>query len=255
MKSIFLTTTVVLTMLGVAPLTQAENLEHVSQLLATKQCSQCDLSGTGLVMANLSGANLSGANLSGANLSQANLSQANLSGASLNGANLSGANLSGANLNGTDLRRAYLINTNLKGAKLDTAYVEGTIGIPNYAGTPEQFYSWGLVEMRRGNFTAAIEFYNKALTSDSSFAPAYLARGIAYYRLDNEQKATEDAQIASQLFDGQKNFSGHEASQNFLKGMELARKAELEEQEGQKGGGGIGGVIQGVLPFLLQFLF
>lgn len=64
---------------------------YVSQLLKTKQCSMCTLSG-----ANLSATNLIGANLIKADLSGANLSNANLLGANLLGANLSNANLSGA---------------------------------------------------------------------------------------------------------------------------------------------------------------
>ena len=68
----------------------------IQQLLATRQCQMCNLSGANLSGANLSGANLKGANLSGANLADTNLSGANLSGASLSGASLDGANLSGA---------------------------------------------------------------------------------------------------------------------------------------------------------------
>lgn len=258
MKPTLIASFAVLGTLSLSLSSQAENLAHVSQLLSTKQCPQCDLSGTGLVMANLSGANLSRANLIQANLSQANLSGsdlsgANLSGASLNGANLSGANLSGASLHGADLRGAYLINANLTGVKLDTAYVQGAIGIPHSVGTPELFYSWGMIETRQGNFSAAIENYNKALTTDPDFAPAYLARGIAYYRLGNEPQAIKDAQTADQLFVLQQNTNGSQASQNFIQGIELARQAEEESKE-QKGGG-LGGIIQGVVPFLLQFLF
>jgi uncharacterized protein YjbI with pentapeptide repeats len=73
-----------------------KNVDIISQLLETKQCQRCNLSG-----ANLSGTNLSGANLAGANLNGANLSGTNLSGANLSGASVNGTNLSGANLNGT----------------------------------------------------------------------------------------------------------------------------------------------------------
>lgn len=57
--------------------TKAENLQHTQQLMSTKRCQRCDLSGAGLVYANLSSADLSGANLSQANLSRINLSGAN----------------------------------------------------------------------------------------------------------------------------------------------------------------------------------
>ncbi|MGL4880474.1 MAG: pentapeptide repeat-containing protein, partial [Waterburya sp.] len=51
---------------------QAESLSDLNQLLNTKKCSQCDLSNSGLVQANLIGVDLAQANLVGANLSQAN---------------------------------------------------------------------------------------------------------------------------------------------------------------------------------------
>lgn len=64
---------------------------YIKQLLTSKQCAGCDLSGT-----HLSGANLVGANLNNANLSKADLRGANLLGANLRGANLNSANLRGA---------------------------------------------------------------------------------------------------------------------------------------------------------------
>ncbi|MEG4801410.1 pentapeptide repeat-containing protein [Microcoleus sp. ARI1-B5] len=80
-----------------------KNLDTVRQLLTTKQCQNCDLSGV-----NLSEADLHDANLTRANLTKANLKGANLLGANLTGANLKGANLFGANLAGTILKNADL---------------------------------------------------------------------------------------------------------------------------------------------------
>ncbi len=254
MKPTILATATVLSAISLSVPVQAENLQHISQLLNTKQCPQCDLSGTGLVMANLVGAKLSGANLSQANLSRANLSGAdlsgaNLSGASLNGTNLSGANLSGANLAGTDLRDAYLVNANLTGVSLDTAYVQGAIGIPYYAGTPEQFHRWGLAEVKQGNYNAAIEHYNRALSINPNFAPAYLGRGIAFYRLGKEAEATQDAQTAANLFETQENTIGYQASQEFIQAMELDRNNSNDQ-----GSSRFDNVIRGVGSLLLQFL-
>ncbi len=255
MKLTIFTITTLLVTLGFSLSGQAENLDQLRQLLATKQCPACDLSGTGLVLLNLSGAQLSGANLSQANLSQANLSGAdlsgtNLSGASLNGANLSGANLSGANLTGADLRESYLTNANLTGTNLATAYLQGAMGIPDSAGTTEQFYGWGLTETQKGNYEAAIESYNKALSLNREFAPAYLARGIAQYRLGNEQGATQDAEIAAQLFETQENDQGYEASKNFLKTMESIREAKKQ----QEGNPELDNMVRGVGSLLLQLL-
>ena len=228
MKLTILTTAALLTTISLSAVANAENLQQTQQLLSTKECAQCDLSNAGLVLSDLAGANLSGANLSRANLSRTNLagadlSGADLSGASLNGANLAGANLSGANLSGTDLRDAYLVNAKLYGTTLNTAYVQGAIGIPQYAGTLEDFYAWGVAEARRGNHRAAIDNFNQVLSLKPDFAAAFLARGIALYKLGNEAGATQDAQRAGALFTVQGNTVGYQASQNFIQAMEIAR--------------------------------
>lgn len=234
---------------------RSENLEHLNQLLATKQCPRCDLSGSGLVTSNLAGAQLQGANLSNANLSQANLSGAdlsgaNLSGASFYGANLINANLSGAILNGTDLREAYLTNANLIGTNLNSAYVQGAVGIANNAGTPELFYNWGLIETEKGNYNAAIENYNKALALDSQFALAYLGRSYVLFRLGNERGATADAKIASELFQKEDNSEGYETSQNLLKTLEVIEEARAKK----RGNPQLDNMVRGVGSMLLQFL-
>jgi uncharacterized protein YjbI with pentapeptide repeats len=236
-------------------LSHGEDLNHLQQLLSTRKCPQCDLSGSGLVQSNLAGAKLNGANLVGANLSQANLSGAdlsgaNLTGASLFGANLTGANLSGAILTGVDLRGAYLNNANLDNTKLDTAYIQGTVGIPNSAGTPELFYSWGMAEAKQGRTSTAIENFNKALTINPEYAPAYLARSMAHYRMGQNALAAQDAQMASTLFEQQNNTTGYEAAQNFIKGMEIALKPKDE------GGGNaqLDQMVQGIGSLLLQFV-
>lgn len=233
---------------------QAENLQHIQQLLSTKQCPQCDLSGAGLVLANLEGANLSGANLSRANLSRTNLmgadlTGANLSGASLNGANLSGANLSGANLIGTDLRDAFLANAQLFGVDLRNTLVQGAIGIPQYAGTAEDFYAWGVVEAQRGNHKAAIVHYNQSLSLKPDFAPVFLARAMSRFRSGDEAGATQDAQTAKQLFTEQGNTTGAETSQNLIQSIEIAQKPPET-----RGGSSLGSTLLGIGSLLLRFL-
>lgn len=97
-----LAATVILTpaWLGTLP-AKGANPEHLQQLLNTRICQKCDLSG----------ADLSGVNLTGVDLSGANLTNANLSGTNLNGANLSDADLTNAKLTDTDLQNANLTNT------------------------------------------------------------------------------------------------------------------------------------------------
>jgi uncharacterized protein YjbI with pentapeptide repeats len=252
MKAILFSIATILASLSLSVSASAEDFEQLRQLLSTKQCPLCDLTGSGLVMSNLVGAQLKGANLSRANLSQANLSGANLSwtnlsGTSLNGANLTGADLTGAILNGTDLRGAYLSNANLAGVKLDAAYVQGAVGIPSTAGTPELFYGWGLLDARRGGYVAAIENYNKALSLNQEYAPVYLARAVVYYNLGNQGAAAQDAAIASQLFQKQNNQNGYQTAQNFIQAMEAIKKANNPEQAPA-----YGNIVQGILPILLQ---
>lgn len=257
MKAKILITGAILTTISLSAPVVAENLTQLSKLLSTRQCPACNLTGSGLVMANLSGANLKGADLKHANLSQANLSGADLSGAdltgaSLNGANLTDANLSGANMTGTDIRDAYLVNADLTGVNLNTAYVQGAKGLPQYAGDPEQFYRWAVTEAQRGNYKGSIERFNTALSIDHDFAPAYLGRGLSQYRLGNEVEAIKDAQIASQLFEAQKNEAGLEASKSLLQAMELARN--IQENPQKDPGPNYGSLFQGIASMVMQFL-
>jgi uncharacterized protein YjbI with pentapeptide repeats len=75
-----------------------EKRDQVRQLLKTKKCPGCNLSGVDLRKAKLEGANLSGANLNLADLSGANLSHANLTKASMAFTRLHDTNLDNANL-------------------------------------------------------------------------------------------------------------------------------------------------------------
>lgn len=250
-----LAATAVLGLVGLSLPAIAENLTHLNQLLSTKACQFCDLSNSGLVMADLSGAQLSGANLVGANLSQANLtgadlSGANLSGASLHGANLTGANLRGAILNGTDLRNSYLYNVDVSNTNLDAAYMQGAIGIPTNAGTSELFYGWGLLETKKGNYQASLNHYNKALSLDPDFAPAYLARAFTLLRLGNEQGAIQNAEIAAKLFEEQNDTQGQNVSQSFIAQIEAFQEARNQGQQN----GQMDNIIRGVASLVLRFL-
>jgi uncharacterized protein YjbI with pentapeptide repeats len=114
---------------------QAFNPDHLTQLLKTNQCPNCDLSGANLEKANLSNANLIGTNLqsatlTGANLSNANLEGANVKGASVNDAylyraNLTSTNFSNASLQKANLRETTLVGTNFSSADLRSADFQG----------------------------------------------------------------------------------------------------------------------------------
>ena len=97
---------------------RASDPAHVAQLVATRSCANCDLSGE-----DLSGFVLAKSDLSGADLSTAKLYKADLSGANLKNTIFTAANLSGANLTGAT-------DANLTGATTDakTICVDGTAG-------------------------------------------------------------------------------------------------------------------------------
>jgi len=78
---------------GIATKNTTAKSVNTSQLLKTKRCPNCNLSG-----AKLSSYNLVGADLSGADLSNADLRNTNMFGANLNNANISNAKLSGATM-------------------------------------------------------------------------------------------------------------------------------------------------------------
>lgn len=247
-------TIVILASICLASPARAGNSEHLRQLLATKHCENCDLSGEGLVMANLRSANLRGANLSGCNLSRANLSGAdlggaNLSGASLYGANLSGTKLDGADLTGTDLRDAFLANVDLNNANLNGSNMQGALDIPSQVAKPEEFYSWGIAQGQKGDPKGAIEYFNQALSIDPKYAPAYMARGVAQYQLLDRAKAMQDARQAKALFFVQGNNKGYQTA--------LAFEKELQTPAGTtvgKGKSNFFNFLGGVASILLQFM-
>jgi tetratricopeptide (TPR) repeat protein len=254
MKRTLLTSATLLTLINLPVAVLAENAAHTSQLLSTKECEQCQLSNAGLTMAELSGAKLAGADLTRANLSRANLTGADLrgaklTGASLYGANLVGADLTGADLTAVDLRGAYLYQAKMVGVDMTTAYMEGAIGIPNQAGTAEDFYRWAAIEGQKGNYEVAIERYNQAIALKPQLAGAYLGRGLARYRLGDEPGATQDAKIAGQFFKDQKNQTGYQASQDFIKALEIAKLPPKERK-----GSGFLNTLGGIASMLLQFL-
>lgn len=121
MKSISLSTTAFVAIVGLSAPAHAQDTSLVRQLLETRSCQKCDLSGANLSNLDLSHTNLQGANLSRANLSQTNLSDANLTGANLYLANVQQANLSRVNLASAKLAQANLQASNLSKANLSNA--------------------------------------------------------------------------------------------------------------------------------------
>lgn len=254
MKLLVAATAGLLTTISVVPVAKAAESEHTRQLLATKQCQNCDLSGAGLVLANLAGANLSGANLSGANLSRANLSGADLSGANLSGASLFGANLSGANLSSTDLavadlREAYLVNADVLSANLNGANLQGAVGIPTQIVKAEDYYSWGKIQGQKGDYQGAIAQFERALSIDSKYADAYMARSAARYQLFDRNGAIQDAQQAEKLYLAQGNTGGQQTAQAFIQQLQTPL-AQDKPKKGDKFIQSLGAIGS----FLLQFL-
>ncbi|BAZ39711.1 pentapeptide repeat-containing protein [Calothrix sp. NIES-4101] len=255
MKNHILATSIFLITITTGTTVQAANSEHLRQLLATKNCQNCDLSGAGLVMADLQGADLSGANLAGANLSRANLMNAdlrgaNLSGASLFGANLNYAKLSGATIVSTDLRNAYLYGIELTGVTVNGANLQGASGIPSQIATPEEFYALGVAAAEKGNKQQAIDYFDRAISIKPDYAGAFLARGIARYQLFDREGAFQDAQIAENLFKKQSNVNGLQTTQAFI--IEL--KTPPGETKVNTGKPSFFDFVSGLTSVLLQFL-
>ena len=232
---------------------QAENSQHTQQLLATKQCPKCDLTGTGLSFARLSYANLAGADLRGANLSRADLQGADLrgadlSGATLFGANLMGAKLDGANLRTTDLRSAYLTGITYQGAVLESTLLQGAIGLPQTAGTAEEFYRWAVEDAQQGNHPKAIENFSQAIERKPSLAPAYLGRAFSRVQTTDRQGATADTAMAEQLFKSQGDTERGAIAQA------LHKQLTAPPPKAQKDGNGLGIGLLNVLGTVLKVL-
>ncbi|NJP10988.1 MAG: hypothetical protein HC866_17160 [Leptolyngbyaceae cyanobacterium RU_5_1] len=229
---------------------QAENLDHTRQLLATRQCSGCNLSRAGLVFAELSYANLVQADLSGANLSRANLQGAdlrgaNLMGVSLNGANLAGAKLDGANLMAADLRGAYLAGATLEGTALDNALLQGAIGLSPSMGKVEDFYKWAIEAERQKNYVVAAENFTQVIHRKPTFAPAYFGRGAARAQAGDRKGAIADTREAERLFTAQGDTQSAEVANKIATALE-------KPPEEEKKRGGFGQMLLGLLGSALQ---
>jgi uncharacterized protein YjbI with pentapeptide repeats len=247
--------TTILLLTSFAGTAKAEDIAHLRQLLSTKNCPQCDLTGAGLVMNDLSGAKLNQANLIGANLSRTNLTGAdlrgaNLTGASLYGANLMGADLRGANLTGTDLRTAYLINANVQGIDVRNAYLQGAVGIPTALGTADDFYKWAFAEWQKNDFASAVENYDRAISLKPKFPSAYLGRAMAKFRLQDDSGAVKDAMVAERLFFSQSDREGTQISQALIAKIKLASQPT---QSGGVGNGNFVDLLTGLSSMLLKF--
>ena len=248
--------TTILLLTSFAATAQAENISHLQQLLSTKSCPQCDLTGVGLVMNDLAGAKLERSNLVGANLSQTNLTGAdlrgaNLSGASLYGANLTGADLRGANLTGTDLRSAYLTNANVQGIDVRKAYLDGAVGIPTALGTADDFYKWGYAAWQKNDFTGAIEHYDRAIGLNPQFPGVYLARSVAKFRLQDDTGAVKDAMVAERLYFAKSDREGTQVAQALIAKIKFAGKPS--ESNTNVGNGNFVDLITGLSTMLLRF--
>ena len=89
---------------------------HLTQVMAGRDCPECDLSHADLDHIDLAGANLAGANFTGANLRAADLRGVDLSNALLTGAVLHGAILRAALLDSTEMSNVLAAGADLRGA-------------------------------------------------------------------------------------------------------------------------------------------
>jgi uncharacterized protein YjbI with pentapeptide repeats len=250
--------------IGIVGLTGASalgaNPDHLQQLINTRQCPQCDLTGASLVYANLAGADLRGADLRGANLSRANLTQASLTGADLTSATLFGANLTSAqlvntNLTSTDLRESVLFGADLRGAVMTRALVIGAVGLPPEVATARDRFNWGVYEADRRNYSGAIAYYSQAIGQDPNFAEAYLNRAVARSHMADYGGAIADGKLAAQLFAQANQPDQQQLADKFTSELERYLK---KGRDGQSDGNGIGisilNFVRGVGSFLVPLL-
>ncbi len=244
--------TLAVSSLGIGSIARAENPDHIRQLLATKQCQRCDLSGAGLVRVQLPAANLQQSDFSRANLSQGNFASANLQGARLAGSSLAGANLSGADLTGADLRNTDLRGAILTGAKLDNAdltgaAVMGAIDLPQTVGSAEMFYQWGMEAAQQKRYEKAIEQFTQATARDPVHAPSFLGRSISRFESGDRKGAIRDVEMAQSLFKSQGNTARAEQTEKIALEM---KKPEVSAEG--RGGNGLGMGLINILGGLLK---
>ncbi len=245
--------------IGVGFPAQAENIEHVQQLMSSRECQTCQLSGASFVHTDLSDVNLVDADLSRANLNRVDLRNADLRGANLVGAvlfnaNLAGADLRGADLRGADLRQSYLLDANFEGANVEGANLRGAVGIPAALIAYSDYYRWGAIETQRGNYEEAIAYYTRSLSLEPTFAPSLLGRSIARYELGDESGAIEDASRAEELFTIQNDAEGQQAAVKVQDGIVAVQEARSEAAEGSSGGSNFLNFLGGVGMLLLRFV-
>lgn len=99
------------------------------QLMLTRSCQKCDLTGADLSRQDLKAVDLSGATLVSSSFYRADLTNANLDGADLSKANLTFADLTNTNFGSVNLTGANL--TGAKGAALAAATTTDTTICPD----------------------------------------------------------------------------------------------------------------------------
>lgn len=63
----------------------------------------------------------------------------------------------------------------------------------------EAWYLLGNSRMTAEKHQEALEYFDKAISLNKTFAPAWFGRGLAYFYLDNQQKACENWKEAERL--------------------------------------------------------
>ncbi len=207
-KPIAITGLLLFSLHGAAPVAHAmgSHQQALLQLLSTKQCPGCLLSGADLVHADLQGANLRGAQLQGANLSQANLAGANLDGANLShttlwGANLQGSSLWGAVFLGTDLRQADLMGAAIEANGLQSSHLEGARNIPTTARSVAQIHNAGVAAYEKERYREAEQLFSEAISTSPASAESWAARGLTRSQQGNHELALADLNYSVLLFE------------------------------------------------------
>lgn len=180
------------------------------QLLAKRQCPQCQLADADLAHADLRDADLRNAELMRANLSQALLDGADLRGAdlsftSMRGASLRGADLKDSKLYGTDLRDADLSGAQLNPQALDEAHWIGAKGISQGSSSHAALHNAGVEAFQAGRWSEAEQLFSDAIHTSPEEPLSWIARGISRDEQAKDELSAADYRYASSLYEEQGN--------------------------------------------------
>jgi tetratricopeptide (TPR) repeat protein len=97
--------------------------------------------------------------------------------------------------------------------------VQESVSSSTAADRSETLVNSGNNRLASGNYQAALEDYNNAIQGNSSLAIAFFNRGLAYYNLDQKERAVADFSKAADLFKSQGDAEKLQKTQGILQAL------------------------------------